>query len=256
MEITKNLTEERIGEQTVTARRGNRAEDLTGRRFGRLTVQRRAENHKGRTAWACICDCGREKTAIAHDLKAGKVRSCGCLRKTAGKRLDLTGRQFGRLTCLYPTSRRDSKGSLYWRCRCACGKEKEITADRLLHGNINSCGCLKKELQEKMPARLHHIEGTCIEFLDKRKHRNDNKSGFRGVFRLKNGRYRADIGFRGKRFYLGSFHSYEEAVRAREEAEEKIYAPFLEDYLRWKEKADRDPAWARENPFRVRDVAL
>lgn len=56
------------------------AENLTGCRFGRLTVLQRAENRHGRTCWLCRCDCGNTHVAAARDLKAGKVTSCGCRR--------------------------------------------------------------------------------------------------------------------------------------------------------------------------------
>lgn len=232
-----------------------KTEDLTGQRFGKLTVQKRDKNRKGRVAWICTCDCGGTKTATARDLKAGKIKSCGCLRHThRGNRVDLAGRRFGRLVCLYPTSRRDGRGSVYWRCRCDCGKETEITAARLIHGNYKSCGCLKQENQQKLGTRLQHVEGTCVEILEKRRHRNDNTSGFRGVFLTKSGTYRVYIGFRGTRFYLGTFQNYEEAVQVRKEAEEKLYKPFLHQFRQWKERADKDPYWAEENPFRARDL--
>lgn len=36
--------------------------DLTGQRFGILTVIRRVENNKwNETTWLCQCDCGKEK---------------------------------------------------------------------------------------------------------------------------------------------------------------------------------------------------
>ena len=56
------------------------AENLTGCRFGGLTVLQRAENRHGRTCWLCRCDCGNTHVAAARDLKAGKVTSCGCRR--------------------------------------------------------------------------------------------------------------------------------------------------------------------------------
>lgn len=200
---------------------------------------------------------GGVKIATAHDLKAGKVRSCGCMKKErSGNRLDLAGQQFGRLTCLYPDSRRSNKGSVYWHCFCACGKETEVPASGLVQGNVKSCGCLKQEVRQEIPSRLRHVEGTCIEILEKRKHRKDNKSGFRGVYRLPNGRYRVDIGFRGRRFYVGTFPSYEDAVQARREAEEKLYIPFLKAYRQWEEEAARDPDWAEENPFHAEEVTL
>ena len=68
-------------------------EDLTGRRFGRLTVIEFAGKTKDRkTTWNCLCDCGNEKIIIGKNLKNGNTKSCGCLHaekfkhKTHGKR--------------------------------------------------------------------------------------------------------------------------------------------------------------------------
>lgn len=58
----------------------SRFKDLTGQKFGRLTVISKTENIGRRIAWICICDCGREKTVIGEGLTQGKTRSCGCLR--------------------------------------------------------------------------------------------------------------------------------------------------------------------------------
>lgn len=58
----------------------NKLEDLTGRRFGRLTVieldKYETKNHS--TRWKCICDCGKEKSVLAGCLKSGNTTSCGC----------------------------------------------------------------------------------------------------------------------------------------------------------------------------------
>jgi hypothetical protein len=60
--------------------------DLTGQRFGRLTVERIAEikvtsTSHPRRPWVCVCDCGSQKHVLAELLKRGRVRSCGCLRR-------------------------------------------------------------------------------------------------------------------------------------------------------------------------------
>ena len=55
--------------------------DLTGQRFGRLTVIERAENIGKKTMWKCRCDCGNEKIIRADDLKSGRSKSCGCYNK-------------------------------------------------------------------------------------------------------------------------------------------------------------------------------
>lgn len=233
-----------------TARRGSIAEDLTGQVFGHLTVLRRTENRGGRTCWLCQCDCGREKAVTAHDLKGGKVKSCGCrAHDHSHNRVDITGRRFGRLTALYPTDKRDRRGSVYWHCRCDCGNETDITEASLMHGNYQSCGCLKAENQQSITEKLHRVDGTCVEILEKRKHRCDNTSGFRGVYQMKNGRYRVDIGFKRKRFYIGSFDSFDEAVQMRLSAEHLLHDGFVEAYYEWKKKADADPEWAKEHPM-------
>lgn len=59
-----------------------RAMDLTGQRFGRLTVESRAENDRsGHSAWLCRCDCGKTTIARGSHLKEGYIQSCGCIAK-------------------------------------------------------------------------------------------------------------------------------------------------------------------------------
>lgn len=229
---------------------GRSAEDLRGHTFGLLTAVKRVENKRGRTCWLCRCRCGGQKEVTAHDLKEGKVKSCGCLVHSAKRSIvDISGQRFGRLTALRPTERRDRKGTVCWLCRCDCGNECEVSEAKLMSGNCKSCGCLNRENQEKIKNRLTHVDGTCIEFLEKRKSRRDNRSGFRGVFRLQNGKYRVSIGFQGKRISLGSYGSFDDAVKARLDAEKEIHGKFLEKYHQWEEKAERDPEWAKQNPF-------
>lgn len=58
--------------------------DLTGNRYGRLTVIERV--HKpgnNRTFWRCCCDCGNTTIVDARDLKNGHTKSCGCMRRSA-----------------------------------------------------------------------------------------------------------------------------------------------------------------------------
>lgn len=55
--------------------------DLTGKRFGRLEVMEFAYIRKHISYWLCKCDCGNETTICTGNLKAGKSKSCGCLKK-------------------------------------------------------------------------------------------------------------------------------------------------------------------------------
>jgi hypothetical protein len=54
--------------------------DLTGKRFGRLTVIAKTENIGRKVAWLCRCDCGINKVILSTNLIDGKTTSCGCFR--------------------------------------------------------------------------------------------------------------------------------------------------------------------------------
>jgi hypothetical protein len=61
---------------------------------------------------------------------------------------DLIGRKFGRLTVICQTEDYITpKGIHYiqWRCKCDCGKEKNILESNLKSGKSRSCGCLQKD---------------------------------------------------------------------------------------------------------------
>lgn len=53
--------------------------DLTGQRYGNLTVLAPVENIGARTAWLCRCDCGRETIVKTQHLRCGHTKTCGCL---------------------------------------------------------------------------------------------------------------------------------------------------------------------------------
>lgn len=55
-----------------------KTKDLTGQRFGKLTVIERCEHIGNRPAWKCICDCGNIKFVQAKRLTGGIAISCGC----------------------------------------------------------------------------------------------------------------------------------------------------------------------------------
>lgn len=68
-----------------------RVKDLTGRRFGRLTVLglvgfHRETSGKRRPRFLCECDCGATHSALGTSLVAGMVKSCGCLVSEAARR--------------------------------------------------------------------------------------------------------------------------------------------------------------------------
>lgn len=61
-----------------------KAVDLTGSRFGRLTVtsfsESRMQGANKRRFWNCICDCGISIEVLGLSLSSGNTKSCGCFR--------------------------------------------------------------------------------------------------------------------------------------------------------------------------------
>lgn len=60
---------------------GRRREDLTGQKFGKLTVIAFEETRHGQLYYKCKCDCGKEKIINAYSLKRGITKSCGCFKQ-------------------------------------------------------------------------------------------------------------------------------------------------------------------------------
>lgn len=60
---------------------GNIRNDLTGKRFGRLTVVEPIGKSHRVTIWKCVCDCGNEVNVLSSSLTSGSTSSCGCLHK-------------------------------------------------------------------------------------------------------------------------------------------------------------------------------
>lgn len=55
-------------------------ENLLQQKFGKLLIEKRVQNKYGRVYWLCRCECGNTREVSSHNLKTGKVKSCGCSR--------------------------------------------------------------------------------------------------------------------------------------------------------------------------------
>nr|DAM69209.1 MAG TPA: hypothetical protein [Caudoviricetes sp.] len=142
--------------------------DLTGQRFGRLTVTEYDHSEHDGAHWLCKCDCGTEKVIAGYLLRNGATKSCGCLKSDASRaalekaraalaarpRNDLTGQRFGRLVVLGLADVPDRKGFIFWRVRCDCGTEKIVMQNNLVFGRTKSCGCLSREMRSERAARM------------------------------------------------------------------------------------------------------
>lgn len=155
--------------------------DLTGQKFGRLTVLYRAEQksaHGEKARWVCQCECGNIKTIVGTSLRNGATKSCGCLnneRIAMLNKKDLAGQRFGRLLVL-KEGPRNLQGNITWECQCDCGNIKYVTSGHLTSGDTQSCGCLQRERTSE--ASRAKLEGqrfgklTVLEYIgsDKNQH--------------------------------------------------------------------------------------
>ena len=88
--------------------------DLTGMRFGKLTVIASAGVGANRkTRWICRCDCGAETVVgSAYHLTSGNTKSCGCLHgATARDRHLLHGGKGTRLYNIWKNARQRCRNS-------------------------------------------------------------------------------------------------------------------------------------------------
>ena len=215
-----------------------------GDKFGYWTVIGKGDK---KYTYRCRCVCGKEKDVLRQSLINGKSTSCGC--KKVDKNLKakyestdkkILGHKFGLLT---PIKRINSKGISIYECKCDCGNVVKVEARHLLSGSVVSCGCKKKEdvkkLSEKYFAKARKkieelsVEGTQLNSL-KQKVSKNSTTGVKGVSHIQTGslkgKYRADIGFKGKRIYLGTFDNLADAIKVRREAEEKYFNPLVDKY--------------------------
>lgn len=57
------------------------------------------------------------------------------------RRIDLTGRVFGKLSVQGISPERSKTGIIKWRCKCECGNTRDVLSSHLRRGHTKSCGC-------------------------------------------------------------------------------------------------------------------
>lgn len=76
-----------------------------------------------------------------------------------GRKIDLTGKKFGRLTALCDTDERKN-GLVMWKCICDCGEMIKIRSSDLIHAGVKSCGCLRDEKLIKRSTKHNFTKRT------------------------------------------------------------------------------------------------
>ena len=230
--------------------------DLTGKRFGRLTVleigkPRYQPSGTKRIFCKCQCDCGKIKEIEGQSLRDGKTTSCGCYRSEHNREFqlktnvyDLTG-EYG--ICYFNNGGQfifdledyDKIKNYTWSRRnegyAGCtrkenGKPRIYNAYRIIMGVEDSKLEVDHINGDKWDNRkcnlriVTHADNTKNRKLDKR-----NKSGYTGVKETKTGTWNAQIYCDGKRINLGTYKTKEEAVKARKAGEEKYFGKFAHE---------------------------
>ena len=231
-------------------------EDLTGQRFGRLTVIEMGPDHispQGRhiTRWYCQCDCGNIKLVYGQGLKSGGTVSCGCKQRESWMNSARSRKKYNEYETvgdyvvgitgdgdrfIIDAEDYDKIKEYRWKTdlgyvTCSVskggGRSRNVRLHRIImdapkgmvvdHINHNPLDNRKCNL--RLVSKLENAWNA--------DHRNRNKSGRVGVSWCESERkWRAQIGVRREKIQLGSYDEFEDAVKAREAAEKKYHGEF------------------------------
>lgn len=229
-----------------------KVKDLTGQKFGRLTVKCRGPNNKsGNAQWWCECECGNSelKLVVGTRLTNGETKSCGCLQKEIASithsrpnTYDLSG-EYG----IGYTSQPDS----YGRCEFYFDLEDydkikgytwSFSNDYLRDTKDRSVSMHQIILPVQSGYVPEHIHGAKSKNDNRKENlraatqsqnlmntatRKDNTSGVKGVrWRKDTNKWTAFIWVEKKCVSLGCFNNFDDAVDARKRAEIKYFGQF------------------------------
>lgn len=231
--------------------------DLTGQKFGRLTVIERAEdaitkNGNRFTQWLCNCDCGNNDIVIFGSALTRKKRptlSCGCLQrdKVSGITQNYyefsndgyvigytsnTNKQF-----IFDADDYEKVSKYHWYEESngyirssSKKKENRFHIHRLVMGFPDGIGIDHINHNIFDNRKLNLRIATTSQNAMNRIRGSNNTSGVTGVVWLKNeNKWKAEIKLNGETIYLGSFDKFDDAEKTRKEAEEKYFGEFSYD---------------------------
>lgn len=146
------------------------------------------------------------------------------------KKLDLVGHRFGKLYVISENSENNN----YVICKCDCGNTVSIRKWNLTTKRrpARSCGCDSTKvclLNAESHNKINRAFNTNFGVIESDKPYSNNHSGYKGVCWDKTRKkWVADITSQGKRIRLGRFDNLEDAIKARQEAVEKLHDPIIE----------------------------
>ncbi len=115
--------------------------DLTGQKFGHLTVIKRISNQGTRVCFECLCDCGNRFTVQAGNLRNGRTTRCHqCTNKAKQSSKIAPGDRIGYVTIIKQVPRpvdATTGYSKYYLCKCQCGEECVYGYQQLVYAKKN-----------------------------------------------------------------------------------------------------------------------
>lgn len=227
----------------------SRLVELTGKVFGRLIVLNRdLEKEKSiksnSTCWLCLCECGNKISVRSSCLVSGKTKSCGCLNKekTIEKNkkyniYDLTGEYgIGYTTkdekFYFDLEDYDKIKKYSWYIGSAgyaitTYNRKAILMHRIIM-NPAPCEYVDHIYGIKTDNRKSHLRlVTSSQNSQNSKTSSSNTSGRKGVREYRNGKWCYEIWYNHKRERKFGYLSFDDAVKAREEAEIRLHGEFV-----------------------------
>ena len=211
--------------------------DLTGQKFGRLTVIKKV-NQIGKTKWLCQCECGNTKEVYAYNLiGCSCTQSCGCLHKETvsnPNKYDLSG-EYGKCYLysgdyfIFDLEDYDKIKGITWTKGSKDYIGGKYQGHRVLvHRIITDCpkGFVVDHINHnKNDNRKQNLRICTIAQNNLNKSQREGKDSITGVAWIAN-RWQAYITLNNKDYRLGRFEKYEDAVKARKEAEQKYFGEF------------------------------
>lgn len=209
-----------------------RVNDLTGNKYGKLTVQKYLKIVNGRAIFNCLCDCGKECEVEGHRLLQNNVVTCTkCqLNKYYVENDYMVGETTNGNKFYFDISDFDIVSKRNWFMNGDYITCKYNSKKIKLHRYILNCS---DDLV------VDHIDGnpknnrrnniricTQKENSYNCKIRNDSNNNYKGVVFVGNGMYRARIQKDGKRFWIGTYRSEESAARAYNEKALELFGEY------------------------------
>ena len=214
--------------------------DLSGHKYGLLTVISRAPNDKktGRTSWNCLCECGSDTVVTSLNLRSGNSTSCGCQRGRHSKENTyyardgyMVGVDSNGLEFVFDAEDYDKvKGYCWLVCKgyaraAERGTGKNISLHRLVMGAEKEVDHINRNPADNRKANLREVtraQNNMNAGLSK-----NSQSGVTGVHYDKSrDKWVAVIGLDYKSINLGRFKEKEEAIIARKKAEKKYFEEY------------------------------